>query len=92
MRSSTPSEGCLDRQRYSKPTRTPAPASYSGDHSRFVTPPAPMLKRAFRAAYRAFLEAYKEAFAMFKEGTLVGTFPSGGLPLVGWWASPIAPR
>ncbi len=50
-----------------------------------------MLKKAFRAAYRAFLEAYKEAFAVFKERALVGAFPPGGLPPVGWWASPAAP-
>ena len=51
----------------------------------------PMLKRAFRAAYRAFVEAYKEAFAVFTKGALVGAFPPGGLPPVGWWASPAAP-
>ncbi len=51
----------------------------------------PILKRAFRAAYRAFVEAYKEAFAAFKEGALVGAFPPGGLPPVGWWTSPAAP-
>ena len=42
-----------------------------------------MLKIAFCAAYRAFVEAYNEAFAVSKEGALVGPFPPGGLPPVG---------
>ena len=48
-------------------------------------------KRAFRAAHRAFVEAYKEAFAVFKEGALVGAFPPGGLLSVGWWGSSTDP-
>ncbi len=43
------------------------------------------LRRAFRAAYRAFVDAYRAAFALFEEGNLVRVFPPGGLPPVGWW-------
>ncbi len=39
-----------------------------------------MLKRAFQAAYRAFLAASKEAFAVFRDGLLVDTFPRFATP------------
>ena len=51
----------------------------------------PTLKRAFRAAYKAFVTAYREAYAQFKEGVLATVFPPGGLPPVGWYGTPPAP-
>ena len=51
----------------------------------------PMLKRAFKAAYKAFVTAYREAYARFKEGVLATAFPPGGLPPVGWWGTSPAP-
>jgi len=44
----------------------------------------PLLKRAFTAAHKAFVTAYREAYAQFKEGVLATVFPPGGLPTVGW--------
>ena len=67
------------------------PHSMAGELKRRPQPlchsTCPMLKRAFRAAYRAFVEAYKEAFAVLKSGVLAHAFPVGGLPPVGWRAS-----
>ena len=51
----------------------------------------PVLKEAFRAAYKAFVTAYREAYAQFKEGVLATVFPPGGLPPVGWWGTSPAP-
>ena len=51
----------------------------------------PMLKQAFRAAYKAFVAAYREAYAHFKEGVLAIVFPPGGLPPVAWYGTPPAP-
>ncbi len=49
------------------------------------------LKRAFKTAYRCFVDAYRQAFEAFREGALATAFPPGGLPPVGWWHAPTAP-
>ena len=43
-----------------------------------------MLGRAFKVAYQAFVEAYKQTFEAFRDSLQQVVFPRGGLPPVAW--------
>jgi hypothetical protein len=51
----------------------------------------PALKQAFKAAYKVFVAACREACAAFREDVLGRAFPPGSLPPVGWYGTPAAP-
>ena len=59
-----------------KATQSPAPLCHAG---------CKKLRRAFKLAYQAFVEAYKQTFEAFRNGLQRVVFPQGGLPPVGWF-------
>ena len=63
-------------------TRSPAPLCHAG---------CQMLARAFKVAYQAFVEMYKQTFEAFRDGLQQVVFPRGGLPPVAWCTDATAP-
>ena len=54
-----------------KMDRTPAPKVHSA---------CPELRAQFKAAYRGFVDGYREALQALNRGLLTPLFPQGGLP------------